>query len=428
MAIKIFGHEKLNDVFTPGGQPSVTYVDRNHLGIEQKLKKSIDLPNAIVALTGPTKCGKTVLCRSVLSNYEYVWIDGGQVKKESDLWDKVCSELRLANELTEKTASTDNIGGSSGFEAGVGLPGTASLKFSATANGSRLLTTETGRKFNVDSMQSAIEALISSKICLVVDDFHYIEPDSRASLVRSIKGAVFRGLKVVFLSTPHRAFDTIKAEVEVTGRFKHVTVDPWSEEDLKEIALVGCRALNISISSSSIDRAAKESESSPLLMQRFCWNICYDAGVVETQILNKDLGTVDLIPIFNEVAEDAGLPIYTKLARGPQSRTDRIPRPLVKGGTADIYEAILLAIASTGPLEKLSYDQIRSSLNSILGDKIPQKLEVSNALNHLTKIDAEENNGQRAIEWDQENLTLFLTDPFFRFYLRWKVAHPYTSK
>ena len=107
---------------------------------------------------------------------------------------------------------------------------------------------------------------------------------------------------------------------------------------------------------------------------------------------------------------------------GPQSRTDRIPRPPIAGGSVDIYQAILLSIAMTGPKSQLSYDQIRASLNSILADKIPQKIEVSNALNHLTKIDAEENRGQRAVEWDSDNLNLFVTDPFFRFYLRWKIA------
>ncbi|TJV38314.1 MAG: hypothetical protein E5Y02_30035 [Mesorhizobium sp.] len=157
-------------------------------------------------------------------------------------------------------------------------------------------------------------------------------------------------------------------------------------------------------------------------MQRFCWNICFDADIKETLTLHRDLGNIDLGPIFNEVAADAGLPIYEKLARGPQSRTDRIPRPLSQGGTADIYQAILLAIAITGPKEKLSYDQIRASLNTILADKIPQKIEVSNALNHLTKIDIEENSGQRAIDWDSDNLDLFITDPFFRFYLRWQIA------
>lgn len=422
MSLRLFGSVKLNEVFTPGGQPSITYVDRGHLGIEKTVRKAISLPNTIVALTGPTKSGKTVLCKSVLEQFEYVWIDGGQIKKEGDLWSKVVSELQLANEVTEKESTSTTGGAGIGGEGTLGAPGVASLKVTVTTNGSRLSLRETGKKYVVDNMQQAIDVLVERGICLVVDDFHYIEADERASLVRSLKGAVFRGLKVVFLSTPHRAFDTIKAEVEVTGRFKHVTVPTWSIPDLRQIAEIGFNALNVKVDDATIEEAAQESEASPLLMQRFCWNLCYDAGVTETMTLTRDIGKVDLIPIFNEVAEDAGLPIYAKLARGPQSRTDRIPRPLANGSTADIYEAILMAIAATGPKEQLTYDQIRASLNSILADKIPQKIEVSNALIHLTKIDTAENSGQRAIDWDSETLTLFITDPFFRFYLRWKVA------
>jgi hypothetical protein len=62
-------------------------------------------------------------------------------------------------------------------------------------------------------------------------------------------------------------------------------------------------------------------------------------------------------------------------------------------------------------------------LTTVLTDKIPQKIEVSNALNHLAEIDIKENKGQRAIDWDAQNLNLVLTDPFFRFYLRWKIAN-----
>lgn len=344
------------------------------------------------------------------------------MKQESDLWSKVASELRLASEMTEK--ETTAVGGTGGLGADgtLGLPAVASLKISMTTNGSRLSTSEKGRKYVVDNMQHAIDSLVKNNICLVVDDFHYIEPEARASLVRSLKGAVFRGLKVVLLSTPHRAFDAIKAEAEVTGRFKHVTVPTWSTEDLQKIAETGFAALNIRVDAATIQEAVSESETSPLLMQRFCWNLCYDAEINETAMLTQDLGKIDLTPIFNEVAEDAGLPIFVKLAGGPQSRTDRIPRPLINGATADIYEAILIAIAATGPKDQLSYGQIRASLNSVLTDKIPKKIEVSNALINLTKIDIAENSGQRAIDWDGETLTLFITDPFFRFYLRWKVA------
>jgi hypothetical protein len=87
-----------------------------------------------------------------------------------------------------------------------------------------------------------------------------------------------------------------------------------------------------------------------------------------------------------------------------------------------------MAIAATGPQEKLSYDQIRGSLNNILEDKVPQKIEVSNALNHLSTIDEKENKGERAIDWDGKSLDLVINDPFFRFYLRWNVAPKATDR
>ncbi|MGE7207687.1 hypothetical protein ACQKJZ_18685 [Sphingomonas sp. NPDC019816] len=112
---------KLNDVFTPGGQPSVTYNDRAELGLEPALRKAVALGTTIVSLTGATKAGKTVLCRSVMSAYEYVWIDGGQVKSEADLWAKVVSELRLPLEL-EEAEGRENEGkveGKIGGDAGI---------------------------------------------------------------------------------------------------------------------------------------------------------------------------------------------------------------------------------------------------------------------------------------------------------------------
>ena len=248
-------------------------------------------------------------------------------------------------------------------------------------------------------------------------------PEPRVYLVKSLKGAVFRGLQVILLSTPYRAFEAIKVEPEITGRFKHVAVPDWSIDDLKIIAENGFRALNVDCSSEIILRFAQESEGSPLLMQQFCWNLCYDNGIENWEFKRRIIPSeTDIISIFKEVALDAGLPVYEKLKKGPQTRTERIPRPLVSGGSADIYQCILLAIAATGPREKLSYDQIRSSLNNILADKVPQKLEVSNALNHLAAIDGEDNGGRRALDWNGEELELVLVDPFFRFYLRWEVS------
>ena len=107
---------------------------------------------------------------------------------------------------------------------------------------------------------------------------------------------------------------------------------------------------------------------------------------------------------------------------GPQSRKVRIKRPLRSGGEADVYQATLLAIAETGPLPALSYDELRSSLNSILVDKVPQKHEVTSALKHLAKI-SRTIGTEVAFDWDDEKRRVNITDPYLRFYLRWQVRN-----
>jgi hypothetical protein len=80
-------------VFIAGGQPTVTYVDRVHLKIEESLSQALNVPNQTVSLAGPTKSGKTVLCRTVVGNSPYVWIEGGQMETAKELWDKCCYVL-----------------------------------------------------------------------------------------------------------------------------------------------------------------------------------------------------------------------------------------------------------------------------------------------------------------------------------------------
>lgn len=255
---------------------------------------------------------------------------------------------------------------------------------------------------------------------LVIDDFHYLPVEARLDLLRSLKGAVFAGLKVVMLSVSYRAFDALKAEPELTGRLRHVEVPEWEFPDLSEIAIKGFAALGVSCPDNIIKDFSDEAFGSPLLMQKFCWELCYENDV---EITGEHSIACDfaLGPIYKEIARDAGLPIYQRLAAGPVTRTPRMGRPLRAGGAADIYQAILLAIAHTGPQRSLTYDEIRASLNNILIDSIPQRLEVSNALNHLSKISGEISEGVKPLDWDDESRILNVMDPYFRFYMRWHV-------
>ncbi|MBN9453225.1 MAG: hypothetical protein J0I42_14855 [Bosea sp.] len=404
----MLGGKHRDQVFVAGGQPTVTYVDRQEAHVERNLARAIATPNQIVSLAGPTKTGKTVLCHKVLANREFVWIDGGRVKTVESLWSDIIGELRLPVEQT----ATEEVAHSG--EAGVNA-------VVVSAKGSRLQKNSVAKK-TITSMSDAIDTMIQAGIILVIDDFHYLEEDTRVSFLRNIKGAVFSGLKVLLLSVTHRAFDAIRSESELTGRFISVTLPNWSDSELLQIPERGFYELGADCPSSITARLAEESQASPFLMQKFCWEICFDSDIERSNLLSRHKipGDFGLDEMFERLAKDAGLPIYQKLVAGPQSRKIRTKRPLARGGQADIYEATLLAIAETGPKQNISYDELRVTMNTLLTDMMPQKHEITSALKHLSSISMR-GGASAAIDWDEDNRAINIVDPYLRFYLRWQV-------
>ena len=399
-----------DDVFVAGGQPTVTYVHREEEHIERSFARAVATPNQIVSLSGPTKTGKTVLCKRTLGDRQFVWIDGGRVESAKDFWDKVAGELNIPHE-TESTAHR---------ETSVGVEG--SVPLITTASGSRLHGSSTTHRRAIDSMSSALATLRDERIMLVIDDFHYIEDNVRPTIMRNVKGAVFNGLKVILLSVTHRVFDAIKAESELTGRFTAISLPNWSTTDLKKIPEKGFDALRVKHTPELVIRLCQEAQDNPFLMQKFCWEICFDLGIEETPLIAPTTipEDYDLDALFRRISTDAGLPIYQKLAAGPQSRKIRAKRPLRDGSTADIYQVILLGLAGTGPKAVVAYDELRTELNALLADQVPQKHEITSALKHLAKL-SRDFGSESAIDWDDDKREINVVDPYLRFYLRWQV-------
>ena len=409
-------HVSRDSVFVAGGQPSITYVERESLDVGRQLARAIATPNQIVSLSGPTKCGKTVLCKHVLKQKQYVWIEGGQISSSSskDIWDKICYELNYPIEIDKSSKTTRSFG-------------LTIAKFIFSASGSQLSENETSRTYRIDAMSSALRHLLENDIVLVIDDFHYLTEEARREFVRNIKGSIFSGLDVVLLSVTHRTYDAIRAEQELTGRFISVTVPEWSKDDLSSITYKGFDALNISCGDPIIKSLADECQNSPFLMQKLCWEICYEMNIdSRPDEIVKVPDSLSLTDIYVRLAKDSGLPIYQKLVAGPQIRKERMMRPLVAGGNADVYQATLLTIAATGPKSSLSYNELRAHISNILSDKIPQKHEITSALKQLSKIsrDIEVDVG---VDWSDEDKTLDISDPYLRFYLRWQVRNDLLS-
>ena len=425
---------KLKQVFSRG-MPTVTYVRREHLGLEQELKKAVARGYAIIAVTGPSKCGKTVLRRTVIPDNVVVHVEGGQVSQEDDFWETIRAHLEVP--LSESQTSAKQIGDSSAFGLSVG-PSVAKASFQfGESGGSARTNTQT---FSGPQKGLLLKELMERNDVLVIDDFHYIIKEIRSKIVRSLKSAIFDGLTVIMLSVPYRAFDVLTAEAEMEGRFMHLLIPKWSEDDLVKIAQQGFPTLGLEVAREIQVRFAEEALGSPLLMQSLCAQLCSDFNVFETEepVRAIQSDTLNLEELFRAVARDFGLPAFTKLSAGPQSRKDRNPRRFSNGQKGDIYEAVLAAVAYSGANEATSYDDLRASLRDVLAETPPQKHEVTRAIQQMCDIakkmqvrDALTHNQQDelaiardrdvidvpTIDWQDD--TLQINDVFLRFYLRW---------
>lgn len=401
---------RLEDVFKPGGNPTHTFVSREGQNFEGRIEQWKKAEYKILSVSGPTKSGKTVQLKRALGD-QAVWIPGGSIRSEDEFWKTVCDQLDLSLESIETEMTSNATESGAGFSAGV-QAGLKTLRESRTE-----ITNIRARS----PKYAATQALQSLPLVLVIDDFHYIEQEVQREVIRALKDPVFNGAKAVVISVPHRSFDAVKVEKEMTGRFLPLDFSLWSKEDLMKVASQGFDVLDCADPEDVVaERFANEAFGNPLLMQNFCLRLCRENGVS-----NSSEGKLMDIPeneFFIEASDEAERQAFAKIVAGP-SRSGRIKRSYRDGGAGDIYELVLRAVSNTGPRLSMTYEDIRDELRNIVVDKdMPQKNEVTNILESITKICRDEIEGEPVMEYDRNLRKLYISDPYFAFFLKWNGA------
>lgn len=410
---------KTSDVFVAGGMPKLTYINRTEKKLETKIYAASENLCKLITVTGNTKSGKTVLVNKVYPRETNIWIDGGGVRTDDDLWTGI---LEALDGFSGSTVSRLEEHGSSiqgALQAGLPF---VKADTGAEINESKQETHQNSR--TVTPLVAALSVLRKSRKALIIDDFHYLPREMQGGVVRALKPLIFEGVPVILIAIPHRRYDAIKIEREMTSRLEVVDVPTW---DLNELVLIpgnGFKLLDVTVREGLGLQMANEAYGSPHLMQDFCRNLALSSGITESS-MPEDQATIDRIDpvLFTRVAEGAGKVIFDKLAKGPRQRGDRNQRRLKNGKTADIYGVTLYALAKIGPgLTTVNYYQIRSALKEILiSEDIPQAHEVSRVLKIMAEIAVSDESSIPVLDWDEEERRLHITDPFFAFYLKWGI-------
>lgn len=285
----------IGDVFKPNALPDHTYVDRriDEYGdtYTEQLQKALLNPGTLIAITGASKSGKTVLCHKAIRN-TIIDLSASQIESREDFWNQIGEQLELPDEVQIKTSQSENDVEKTQIIGELSIK-IAKLNISTGKDNTGSKGNEISHRI-LRSQSSMMKYIIDNDFVLVIDDFHYASEDIQLYIARTIKTYLINGLKVIILSLPHRADDAIRLNPDLIGRTSFIEIAPWSIGELKEIGLKGFPLLNIAIDDAVLEHMAVESISSPQLMQDICFNLAYRMEKNNATTVSREMVAVAL--------------------------------------------------------------------------------------------------------------------------------------
>lgn len=406
----------IEEVFRPKSMPDFTYVERKSrksgTTYERSLKRALQAEGTLISITGASKSGKTVLCHKVIPPDLLVDLSGSQIQKQEDFWQQISEKLDLPEETQTTTVEQRTDGMKAGIKGNAALV-LANGEYSRTNASGVNRAVKTGRNNSV-----IMKGIIEQKKVLVIDDFHYIEKEVQLYIARTLKTELFKGLKAILLSLPHRSDDAVKQNSDLIGRTTYIEIEPWDKEELGQIAALGFDKLEMGITEEEKERLAVESIGSPQLMQELCLNLAYELddhgrSCVDQEMINRALAIT--VGNYRHYEDPLGVAL-----KGPKKgRYKRTQYQLKDGTEADIYMLILLSVSSSPPEIRLSKGEILKRMGDILVEtsQRPRSEGLSRSVKNIANIIKDSLPNLDTVDWQEGVLDIL--DPFLLFYLRW---------
>lgn len=409
---------KRAEVFTPNTLPSVTYVGEHLIEKKKLLDQNLEMGGAVIAISGPSKSGKTVFIETALGHDNLIQVSGANVTHPDDLWRRVFTAIGTPIPSTNMANITVSGSATGGVEGGIPMitKATGSLTVKADA--------VSGQSSDVrpDFLALLIRELKDTPFVVFVDDFHYIAKPIQTEVASLIKEAVRQGLRFVVASVSYHSDDVLIANTDLRGRLLKLDFNYWDSDELSKIAEKGFAVLNVAVSKATIQSFATESAGSPQLMQSLCLNLCFEENIYETgevvRTIQPSVDTIDKICRRSAQTND-----YSSVIRvmrdGPKVRGTERNSYVLKDGTAkDVYPILIKAISQPPPVLTLSYPSLLTRIAAVCANEHPQGSSVTGACMHMSAL-ANDVAGAPIVEWDAEKDVLDIRDPYLLFALRW---------
>lgn len=395
-------------VFSPGLYSPYTYVDRHTDKDVHAILRLLQVPGYLISVVGSTKMGKTVLLKRAAP--EAFYIDGSWIETVQDFWIRLASQLDIPTNTSGKKTTGDTA--SWGFKTKLKA---LIVDAGATVEGSRSKQIEDGWQSEIPADQAVSIAIGALAECnqnpvIVIDDFHFIPPAVRASVVASLKGLCNSGATCVLVTLPHHRNDAVSQVQDMIGRSRTAAMHEWSVANLVEIAQAGFKALNLLDPDDAIaTKLAVESYGSPHLMQMLCLTV-----VNETNDIFHELSEPFLLQhpedwdyFFRYHLDTKADEWLGQFVRGPQTRgNSRTLFHHIDGRVLDGYQLIFESLKMQGPLLSTDCMSLKANILSVLDDNSAEnfaKVRMTTKLLQITELASNSLSSHHAITVENED-------------------------
>lgn len=411
---------KTSDVFKTKGTPTHTYVSVSAGTYERQLRDAFEDKGTLCLITGPSKTGKTTLVSNVCATIgrKPLVVRCSNQTSADELWRKGLESVdfsRLAQQNNGKKTTA---------EIGAEVESTFGWQWLAQVTGK--LTSKIAKERSEEECREKILAqpgpehlipvLKNTPLFLVIEDFHYLTPAVQKSVFQQWKSFVDEEVSVAVIGTTHHACDLAFANKDLIGRIRHLQMTTWTERDLSEIARKGFDVLNFVIDPKIISRIAQEAVGLPLLAQAICLELCLARELRETitERTQIPLSRPELFGILNEIALTTFgqfESMYERITRGLRNRRKKKYKT---------YEYLLSVFSMDPVVYKLRFPEIIDRLEKLPApqETVPPQPVVKSSLTRLNQL--QEKMGATLLEWHARDETLYILEPSFLFYLRWR--------
>ena len=407
------------EVFKEKGQPTVTYVDRDGGALKTQLSRGIDSKGTICLLTGPSKTGKTTLRTEVvkLKKLDVIVVQCEPQFEAVDFWKAALKQVN--HEEVKSRSITNDKKFQSSADVGAGFKFLATLT-SKLSGGMQTAHSETEQRDKIVPKESPallLPALKKSQQLLVVENFHYLKADVQEIVFKQMKPFVDDEISIIVIGTTHHAEDLVKANPDLLGHIRHIEIENWSPQDLKQIAQKGFNYLHVDIHEELIEMIANESVGLPIITQQVC-----------RQLLENELGDADELTQSTHLTQNAlstalhgvattnyGLyaQVYERFVRGPREQARNY----------NTYDVVLQTFKREPLKFSLTRKEIDERINTLKSispspKDFPPPGSVKAMLDAIGPF--QERLSKPLLEWRSQDQRLHVLEPGFLFYLRWK--------